>query len=126
MTYIAFVHKEDDVYIATIPDLDYLSAKGYRFEDAVAHVIAKAELHCEALDKLPTASEYEELLKTAKVHKDDIPQIVALKVEKNVRINMMLPKDLLELADKRAKEDFGGNRSAYVQSLIRQDTQSSS
>ena len=122
MTYIAFVHKEDDIYIATIPDLDYLSAKGYRFEDALAHVKEKAELHCEALDKLPLATEYEELLKTAKVHKDDIPQILGLKVEKNVRINMMLPKEVLELADARAKEDFSGNRSAYIQALIRQDT----
>ena len=124
MTYIAFVHKEDDIYIATVPDLDYLSAKGYRFEDAVAYVKEKAELYCEALDKLPKATEYEELLKTAKVHQDDIPQILGLKVEKNVRINMMLPKDLLELADRRAKEAFNGNRSAYIQALIRQDTYS--
>lgn len=122
MTYIAFVHKEDDIYIATVPDLDYLSAKGYRFEDAVAYVKEKAELHCEALDKLPTATEYEELLKTAKIHEDDIPQILGLKVEKNVRINMMLPKEVLDLADARAKEDFSGNRSAYIQALIRQDT----
>jgi len=124
MTYIAFVHKEDDIYIATVPDLDYLSAKGYRFEDAVAYVKEKAELYCEALDKLPKATEYEELLKTAKVHQDDIPQILGLKVEKNVRINMMLPKELLELADRRAKEAFNGNRSAYIQALIRQDTYS--
>jgi len=124
MEYIAFVHKEEDVYIATVPDLDYLSAKGYRFEDAVAHVREKAELYCEALDKLPKATEYEDLLKSAKVHKDDIPQILGLKVEKNVRINMMLPKELLELADQRAKEDYSGNRSAYIQALIRQDTNS--
>lgn len=122
MTYIAFVHKEDDIYIATVPDLDYLSAKGYRFEDAVAYVKEKAELHCEALDKLPTATEYEELLQTAKIHEDDIPQILGLKVEKNVRINMMLPKEVLDLADTRAKEDYSGNRSAYIQALIREDT----
>ena len=55
------------------------------------------------------------------LEKNAIPQLVNLKIEKNVRVNVMLKYDILQIANEKAKEIYSGNRSAYIQSLIESD-----
>ena len=121
MKYIAFIHTEDDSYVAAVPDLNYTSSFGDTFEEAVDNIIEASELYCEDLDQLPKASSYEELLKTADLESGAIAQIIDVKVEKNVRKNIMFPSDLLKAIDKKAANTHSGNRSAYIQDLARQD-----
>ena len=39
MQYIAFMHKEEGAYVATVPDLNYTSSYGDTFNDAVQNII---------------------------------------------------------------------------------------
>ena len=124
MKYIAFIHKEDDSYIAVVPDLNFTSSYGDTFEDAVKNIIDASELYCEGLKVLPKASSLNELLnnKELDIEKDAVPQIIDIKVEKLKRINVMMRSDILEVLPERLVE-FNGNRSAYLQNLVMQDLQ---
>ena len=124
MKYIAFIHKEDDLYIAVVPDLNFTSSYGDTFEDAVKNIIDASELYCEGLKVLPKASSLNELLnnKELDIEKDAVPQIIDIKVEKLKRINVMMRSDILEVLPERLVE-FNGNRSAYLQNLVMQDLQ---
>ena len=121
MQYIAFMHKEDDAYVATVPDLNYTSSFGDTFNDAVHNIIEASELYCEDLDTLPRARELEALEKDGEIEDGDMPQLINVKVEKNVRINVMIDTGLLRIANEKAKEEYSGNRSAYIQDLISRD-----
>ena len=121
MEYIAFIHKEDDAYVATVPDLNYTSSFGDNFSHAVRNIIEASELYCEDLDILPKARELETLKKDGEAENGDTPQLINIKVEKNVRINVMIDTGLLKLANEKAKEEYNGNRSAYIQDLISRD-----
>jgi predicted RNase H-like HicB family nuclease len=125
MEYIAFIRKENDDYVATVPDLNYTSSYGSSFEEAVHNIKEAAELYCEDIAYLPKASSFSQLQENAEIEEGSIPQIVDLKVEKNVRINIMMRLDILKSADERAAGEFGGNRSAYLQELVRRDTDGS-
>ena len=124
MKYIAFIHKEDDSYIAVVPDLNFTSSYGDTFEDAVKNIIDASELYCEGLKFLPKASSLNELLnnKELDIEKDAVPQLIDIKVEKLKRINVMMRSDILEVLPERLVE-FNGNRSAYLQNLVIQDLQ---
>lgn len=123
MEYIAFIHKEDGNYVATVPDLNYTSSFGETFKDAVLHITEAAELYCEDLEKLPACRTLEEL-EAAGIREDGaIPQIINPKVEKLRRINITICSSALDIGDQRAKELFGGNRSAYIQKLILKDAE---
>jgi len=124
MEYIAFIHKENDDYVAVIPDLNYTSSYGNTFDGAVHHIMEASELYCEDLKTLPKASSLEELQKNEDLEENAFPQLINVKVEKNVRVNVMLAYDILKSANEKAKELFNGNRSAYIQSLIEADTSS--
>lgn len=121
MEYIAFIHKEKDDYVATVPDLNYTSSYGVTFTDAVHNIMEASELYCEDLEKLPKPLSLEELLVSADIENGATPQLINVKVEKNVRVNIMMRSDILKLADDKASTSYGGNRSAYLQELVRQD-----
>jgi predicted RNase H-like HicB family nuclease len=121
MQYIAFMHKEDNLYVATVPDLNYTSSFGDTFNDAVRNITEASELYCEDLDILPKARELEALERDDEVEDGDTPQLINVKVEKNVRINVMIDTGLLKIANDRAKKEYNGNRSAYIQDLISRD-----
>ena len=62
MEYIAFIHKEDNDYVAVIPDLGFTSSYGETFADTVHYIKEAAELYCEDLKALPKSSTLEELM----------------------------------------------------------------
>jgi len=122
MDYIALIHKEDDNFVAIVPDLNYTSSFGETFAETVHMIIEACELYCEDIDILPKASTYEDLIKSEDIPDGAIPQLIDIKVEKNIRVNVMMRSDILKAADERAKELFSGNRSAYLQDLVKRDT----
>lgn len=121
MKYIAFIHKEDDSYVAAVPDLNYTSSFGDTFEEAVDNIKEAAELYCEDEEELPKASSYEELLENADIEKGSTPQLIDVKVEKNVRFNVIMPMDIKDKVDAKAAITHKGNRSAYLTDLARED-----
>ncbi len=122
MEYIAFIHKEDNSYVATVPDLNFVSSYGATFKETVHNIIEASELYCEDLKTLPKASSLEELLIDNENEQNSIPQLIDIKVEKLKRINIMMRTDILEALPERLVE-FNGNRSAYLQNLVIHDLQ---
>jgi len=125
MEYIAFINKENNTYVAVVPDLNFTSSYGITFKEAVHNIIEASELYCEDLKTLPKPSSLEELMqKKDELDIDDnaIPQLINVKVEKLKRINVMMRNDIIEILPKRLVE-FNGNRSAYFQHLAIQDLQ---
>jgi len=123
MEYVAFIHKEDDAYVAVVPDLNFTSSYGATFKEAVHNIIEASELYCEDLKTLPKASTLEELMQKKdelELEDDAIPQLINVKVEKLKRINVMMRSDIIEILPQRLVE-FNGNRSAYFQHLAIQD-----
>ena len=128
MEYIAFIHKEDDMYVAVVPDLNFTSSYGTTFKEAVHNIIEASELYCEDLKTLPKASTLEGLMvrkDELELEDDAIPQLINVKVEKLKRINVMMRSDIIEILPQRLVE-FNGNRSAYFQHLAIQDLQNHS
>lgn len=84
MEYIAFIYKENDNYVAVVPDLNFTSSYGKTFVDAVPYIKEAAELYCEDLNILPRASTLETLLARTDLDlpKDAISQLIEIKVEK--------------------------------------------
>ncbi len=125
MEYVAFIHQEDDAYVAVVPDLNFTSSYGATFQDTVHSIIKASELYCEDLKILPKALTLEELMqKKDELDLEDgaIPQLINVKVEKLKRINVMMRSDIIEVLPQRLVE-FNGNRSAYFQYLAIQDLQ---
>ncbi len=122
MQYLAFIHKEDNDYVAVVPDLGFTSSYGETFEKAVEMIKEAAELYCEDLKTLPKSSTLEELMQRddLDLEPNAIPQLIDIKVEKLKRINVMMRSDLIEALPERLVE-FNGNRSAYLQNLVLQD-----
>lgn len=122
MQYLAFIHKEDNDYVAVVPDLNFTSSYGETFEEAVEMIKEAAELYCEDLKTLPKSSTLEELMQRddLDLEPNAIPQLIDIKVEKLKRINVMMRSDIVEVLPERLVE-FNGNRSAYLQNLVLQD-----
>lgn len=123
MEYLAFIHKEDDDYVAVVPDLNFVSSYGDDFIEVVHNIKEASELYCEDLELLPKASSLESLLKLDEIKKDAIPQLIDIKVEKLKQINVMMRSDIINLLPQRLVE-FQGNRSAYLQNLVINDLKS--
>jgi predicted RNase H-like HicB family nuclease len=121
MEYIAFINKEEESYVAIVPDLGYTSSFGDTFTQAVHNIIEACELYAEDEEALPIARSMEQLLQEEKIEVNAMPQLINVKVEKNVRINVMLPAGLLRAINSRAEETYHGNRSAYIQDLMQRD-----
>lgn len=124
MEYIAFIHKENDNYVVTVPDLNFTSSYGATFKEAVHNIIEASELYCEDLKTLPKTSTLEELMQRSDLDLEvgAMPQLINVKVEKLKRINVMMRSDIIEVLPERLVE-FNGNRSAYFQHLAIQDLQ---
>lgn len=122
MQYLAFIHKEDNDYVAVVPDLGFTSSYGETFEEAVEMIKEAAELYCEDLKTLPKSSTLKELMQRddLDLEPNAIPQLIDIKVEKLKRINVMMRNDIIEVLPERLVE-FNGNRSAYLQNLVLQD-----
>jgi predicted RNase H-like HicB family nuclease len=122
MKYIAFIHKENNDYVAVIPDLNFTSSYGDTFAQVIDSIVEAGELYCEDLDTLPKPSIYEDLMSNQelKLSKDAIPQLIDIKVEKLKRINVMMQSSLLEAMTPRVS-DHNGNRSAYFQAIVSED-----
>ena len=125
MEYIAFIHKENDDYVAVVPDLNFTSSFGDTFADAVHNMVEAGELYCEDLKTLPKASTLEELMQRndLDLEPNAMPQLINVKVEKLKRINVMMRSDIIEVLPERLVE-FNGNRSAYLQNLVIADLNS--
>jgi len=121
MEYIAFIHKEEDSYVAVVPDLGFTSSFGGTFTEAVHNIVEACELYAEDEDMLPIARSLEVLTKDESLEVNAMPQLINVKVEKNVRINVMLPAGLLRAVNTKAEEVYQGNRSAYIQDLMQRD-----
>ncbi len=121
MEYIAFIHKEDDSYVSIVPDLEYTSSFGSTFTEAVHNIIEACELYAEDEEVLPVARSLEKLTKDEELEANAMPQLINIKIEKNVRINVMLPAGLLRAVNTKAEEAYHGNRSAYIQDLMQRD-----
>ena len=125
MEYVAFINKENDTYVAVVPDLNFTSSYGATFQEAVHNIVEASELYCEDLKTLPKPSSLEELMEKKDdldLEKDAIPQLINVKVEKLKRINVMMRSDIIEVLPERLVE-FNGNRSAYFQHLAIKDLQ---
>ncbi|MDQ7084845.1 MAG: type II toxin-antitoxin system HicB family antitoxin [Sulfurovum sp.] len=122
MEYIAFIHKENDEYVAVVPDLNFVSSYGNTFASIIFNISEASELYCENLKTLPKSSTLEVLLKdkSLEIEKNAIPQLINIKVEKLKRINIMMRRDILEILPERLVA-YNGNRSAYLQNLVIQD-----
>ena len=121
MEYIAFIHKEDESYVAIVPDLGYTSSFGSTFTDTVHNIVEACELYAEDEEVLPMARSLEDLRKDEELEKNATPQLINVRVEKNVRINVMLSAGLLRAVNAKAEEAYHGNRSAYIQDLMQRD-----
>jgi len=122
MEYIAFIHKEDDSYLAVVPDLNFTSSYSDTFMNAVHSIVEASELYCQDLKSLPKTSTLENLMKRddLDLEPNAMPQLINIKVEKLKRINVMMRADIIEVLPQRLVE-FNGNRSAYLQNLVIQD-----
>lgn len=123
MEYIAFIHKENNEYVAVVPDLNFVSSYGDTFIETIHNIVEASELYCEDLKTLPKASSLEELEKSNELEPNTIPQLINIKVEKLKRINVMMRTDIIDVLPERLVE-FNGNRSAYLQNLVIQDLHS--
>lgn len=121
MEYIAFIHKEENDYVVVVPDLGYTSSFASTFTDAVHNIVEACELYAEDEEILPLARSLEQLMQEEELESNVTPQLINIKVEKNVRINVMLPAGLLREVNIKAKEVYQGNRSAYIQDLMQRD-----
>jgi len=125
MEYIAFINKENNNYVAVVPDLNFTSSYGKAFKDAVHYITEASELYCEDLKKLPKASTLEELMQRddLDLESNAIPQLINVKTKKTKRINVIMRSDIIEILPERLVE-FNGNRSAYLQNLVVNDLKS--
>jgi len=121
MEYIAFIYKENDAYVAVVPDLGYTSSFGSTFTETVHNIVEACELYAEDEVELPMARSLEKLTKEEALEAKATPQLINVKVEKNVRINVMLPAGLLRAVNTKAEKVYQGNRSAYIQDLMQRD-----
>lgn len=122
MEYIAFIHKENNDYVAVVPDLNFTSSYSDTFMNAVHSIVEASELYCEDLKSLPKTSTLEKLMERddLDLEPNAMPQLINVKVEKLKRINVMMRTDIIEVLPERLVE-FNGNRSAYLQNLVIQD-----
>ncbi len=82
MRYIAFMYKEDNDYVAVVPDLGFTSSYGETFEHAFEMIKEAAELYCDDLKTLPKASTLEELMQRddLDLEPNSIPQLIDIKI----------------------------------------------
>lgn len=69
MEYIVFIYKENNDYVAVVPDLNFVSSYGSSFMEVVHNIKEASELFCQELETLPKPSNLEKLLKLKDIQK---------------------------------------------------------
>jgi predicted RNase H-like HicB family nuclease len=130
MKYIAFIYKDNDSndYVAVVPDLNFVSSFGSTFNEAVKMIKEAAMLYVEDIDELPEPRKLDELLSLDDelIPKNATPKKIDVSNQKTKRVNITLREDVLKKMQKRVLEDYEGNRSKYIQTLILNDLNKSS
>ena len=101
--------------------MGYTSSFSSTFTEAVHNIIEACELYAEDEEELPIARSLKKLTEDEELEPKATPQLINIKVEKNVRINVMIPAGLLRAVNTKAEETYHGNRSAYIQDLMQRD-----
>lgn len=125
MYYIALVHKEaESAYGVSFPDFPGCVAAGDSLEEAVANAVRALGLHVEGLredgEEIPAPRRFEEIMgaNDAWWQTKGAALVAVPLIEdraRKVRVNVSLPRDLLEAIDERAKAR-GMTRSAFLAS----------
>jgi len=130
MEYIAFIYKDNDSndYIAVVPDLNFVSSFGPTFNEALKMIKEAAMLYVEDIDELPKPRKLNELLALDDelIPKNATPKKIDINNKKSKRINITIREDVLKKMQERVLEEFNGNRSKYIQTLILNDLSSKS
>lgn len=128
-SYPAILEKTRKGYSVLFPDLPGAVSAGRNYEDAIKQAKECLSLHLYGMlqdkDPLPESSHISEVIK--KLDNNDLvaliePDIFAIKAQqedKAIRINITLPKSLLEIIDEKAKQ-LHLNRSTFIQKAARE------
>ena len=128
-SYPAILEKVKKGYSVYFPDLPGAISGGKNYEDAISKAQECLSLHLYGMlsdnEILPDPSHIDDIIKT--INKDELvaliePDIFAVKSQqedKSVRINITLPKSLLDEIDSKAFE-LHINRSALIQKAARE------
>lgn len=122
--YPAILEKTSDGYSLHFPDLPGAISAGDDYEHTIANAKECLSLHLYGMledhDSIPEPSHMSEVIKqTDEAHlmaliEPDIFAVKAAQEDKSIRINITLPRSLLEAMDIRAKA-LGINRSVFIQ-----------
>jgi predicted RNase H-like HicB family nuclease len=125
--YIAIIHKEaDSDYGVSFPDLPGVISAGETMEEAIKQANEALNFHIEGLiedgEKIPHPSSLENIERDIE-YKDSEQAliIITVDVQKSVkykRINISLPEDVIDQADKYAKASHT-TRSGFINNLIK-------
>ncbi len=123
-SYPAILEPTKEGYSVYFPDLPGAVSAGDNYEDAIENAEECLSLHLYGIitdgDKLPKPSHMSKVLKSlnqgeyATLIHPDIFGVKARQEDKAVRINISLPKSLLEAIDSRARQ-LGIDRSKLIQ-----------
>jgi len=128
-SYPAVLEPVKDGYSVYFPDLPGAISSGDDYEDAIRNAEECLSLHLYGMladgDKLPRPSHMSKILKSldkgdlATLIHPDIFGVKARQEDKAIRINISLPKSLLEAIDSRAKQ-LGIDRSKLLQKAAKE------
>lgn len=127
--YPAILEPTKDGYSVFFPDLPGAISAGDDYEDAIKNAEECLSLHLYGImmdgGKLPNPSHMSKILK--KLDDDELPMLIhpdifgvkARQEDKAVRVNISLPKSLLDAIDSRARQ-LGIDRSKLIQQAAKE------
>lgn len=128
-SYPAILEPTKDGYSVFFPDLPGAISAGHDYEDAIKNAEESLSLHLYGMitdgDTLPKPSHMSKILKgldkgeLASLVHPDIFGVKARQEDKAVRINISLPRSLLDAVDSRAKQ-LGIDRSKLLQKAAKE------
>ena len=128
-SYPAILEPVKDGYSVYFPDLPGAASTGDDYEDAIKNAEECVSLHLYGImadgEKLPKPSHMSKILKglekgeLATLVHPDVFGVKARQEDKAIRINISLPKSLLEAIDSRARQ-LGIDRSKLLQKAARE------
>ena len=128
-SYPAILEPTKDGYSVYFPDLPGAITTGDDYEDAIANAVECLSFHLYGMmndkEHIPEPTHMTKILK--KLDKHEIPALIhpdifavkARQEDKAIRINITVPKSLLEAIDTRAKQ-LGIDRSKLLQKAARE------
>lgn len=128
-SYPAILEPTQDGYSVFFPDLPGAVSAGDDYEDAIKNAEECLSLHLYGMitdgDRLPSPSHMSKILKKlgddelATLIHPDIFGVKARQEDKAVRVNISLPKSLLDAIDSRARQ-LGIDRSKLIQQAAKE------